>query len=100
MVAWDAATTLDNFQKRGYSLVNRCYMCKEEEEMTSHLVLHCEVARELWILIFSMTRCWVMPGKAKCLLDCWNGSKVWKDFQIIWRMISLCLMWSICKGEK
>jgi hypothetical protein len=43
---WSAALgkllTLDNLRKRNIVLVNRCGMCKKEEESIDHLLLHCE----------------------------------------------------------
>uniref|UniRef100_A0A7C9ALA2 Reverse transcriptase domain-containing protein n=1 Tax=Opuntia streptacantha TaxID=393608 RepID=A0A7C9ALA2_OPUST len=54
---WEAShgkiLTIDNLQRRGFSLVNRCYMCKGESETVDHLLLHCEVARALWDTTFN-----------------------------------------------
>ena len=33
--------TLDQVQRRGWSLVNRCYLCQLEEESIDHIFLHC-----------------------------------------------------------
>jgi hypothetical protein len=41
---WSAALgrilTLDNLKRRNIVLVNRCGMCKKEEESIDHLLLH------------------------------------------------------------
>ena len=34
-------------EKRGWNILNRCYLCKEEEETTNHLPLFCGKARML-----------------------------------------------------
>uniref|UniRef100_A0A5B7C333 Reverse transcriptase zinc-binding domain-containing protein n=1 Tax=Davidia involucrata TaxID=16924 RepID=A0A5B7C333_DAVIN len=74
----------------------KCYICKKGVEMANHFFLNCEVARELWNLIFSLMGCyWVMPATAKGLLGSWNGGKVQRDFKKIWRMIPLYFMWCI-----
>jgi hypothetical protein len=54
---WSAALgkilTLDNLRKKNMVLVNRCGMCKKEEESIDHLLLHCESAQFLWNAFFS-----------------------------------------------
>uniref|UniRef100_A0A5B7BMK3 Reverse transcriptase zinc-binding domain-containing protein n=1 Tax=Davidia involucrata TaxID=16924 RepID=A0A5B7BMK3_DAVIN len=77
LVAWDTVTTTDNLQRRGFMLVGRCYMCKKSLESTSHLFLHCEVARDLWNAILSLAGYnWVMPYTIKNLLQSWNEGKM------------------------
>ena len=46
--------TLDNLQKRGRSLVHRCYLCKLEGKSIYHILLHCYKARILWHILFSL----------------------------------------------
>ena len=38
--------TLDNLQRRGFTMPNWCVMCKESESV-DHLLLHCKVAQFL-----------------------------------------------------
>jgi hypothetical protein len=47
-VALDKILTLDNLKRRNIVLVNRCGMCKKEDEYIDHLFLHCERAQFLW----------------------------------------------------
>ena len=51
--AWGKASTLDQIQKRGRPLANRCFLCKGKEETIDHLLLHCCVTRVLRDIIFS-----------------------------------------------
>ena len=44
--------TLDQVQKKGLVLANRCYLCQAYEESIDHLLLHCEWTREVWKLFF------------------------------------------------
>jgi hypothetical protein len=39
--------TLDNLRKRKVIVVDLCCMCKRSEESIDHLLLYCEIAREL-----------------------------------------------------
>jgi hypothetical protein len=43
-------------------------MCKHNGESIDHLLLHCEVAMEVWSMVFQFFGVmWVMPGRVK---DC------------------------------
>jgi hypothetical protein len=45
---------LDNLRKRRVIVVEWCCMCKRNVESIYNILLHCEVARELWSEIFSL----------------------------------------------
>jgi hypothetical protein len=63
--------TLDNLCKRGLIVVNWCCMCKRSGESINHLFLHCEVARTLSSVLFTLFGVkWVMNGKVLDLLAC------------------------------
>ena len=42
---WDRILTLDNVQRTGVAVANRCYLCGEEEENYNHLLSHCGFSR-------------------------------------------------------
>jgi hypothetical protein len=54
---WSAALgkilTLDNLRKKNMVLINRCGMCKRDEETVDHLLIHCEWAQVLWNAFFN-----------------------------------------------
>ena len=63
---WSAALgkilTLDNLRKKNMVLVNRCGMCKKDEESVDHLFIHCKCAQFLWNAFFScFGLAWAMP---------------------------------------
>jgi hypothetical protein len=54
IVALGKLSTLDNLRKRNVVVVEWCCMCKKSEKSIDHLLIHCEVVRELWRSIFNM----------------------------------------------
>jgi hypothetical protein len=92
----DKILTLDNLRKRGLIVVDLCCMCKRSGESINHLLLHCEVARTLWSVLFTLFGVkWVMNGRVLDLLAGWKGQRGNKMVMEVWRMAPLCLMWTI-----
>jgi hypothetical protein len=96
---WSAALgkilTLDNLKRRNIVLVNRCGICKKEEESIDHLLLHCERAQFLWNAFFSrFGLAWVMPRRVVDLLHCW-WSVGRPRSAVVWKMVPLCIMWCL-----
>ena len=52
--SWGKILTLEQLQRRGHSLANRCFLCLSEAETVDHLLLHCVKTRTLWNLLFSL----------------------------------------------
>ena len=88
--------TLDNLRKRGLIVMDWCCMCKRSGESINHLLLHCEVARTLRSVLFTLFGVkWVMNGRVTDFLACWKGQRGNKMVMEVWRMAPLCLMWTI-----
>ena len=51
---WEKILTLDHLKRRGWSLPNRCYLCKGEEESANHILIHCPKESMLWHLILAI----------------------------------------------
>ena len=50
-------------------MVNRCNLCKENEESADHILIHCGKTRELWIsLLSSFGVMWMLPDSVRNLL--------------------------------
>ena len=95
---WGKALTLDQLQKRGWPLANRCYLCQRHEESIDHILLHCAKARTLWALLCSLFGVqWVLPATVKATLLGWDGSFVGKKRKGVWRANPLCLFWMVWK---
>jgi hypothetical protein len=87
--------TLDNLPKRHIIVIDWCCMCKKCGKTQDHLFLHCDVAREMWIMIFHMFGVeWIMPKRVVHFLPCWNRGVGWNDSIIVWNAIP-SLLWCI-----
>ena len=67
--SWSKVLTLDQLKRRGIPLVNRCFLCEENEETIDHLLIHCSRAKMLWDLLLAITEAnWVFPRTVRQLL--------------------------------
>jgi len=77
-VALGKILTHDNFRKRNIIVIEWCCLCKKSGESIDHLLLHYEVARDLWsyiLILFGVV--WVMPRTVLELLNSRGGRWVW-----------------------
>ena len=51
---WRKVLTLDQIERRGFYLTNRCFLCLSEVETVDHILLHCAKLWVLWDLLFSL----------------------------------------------
>ena len=92
--------TLDKLQRRGISLVNRCFLCQEAEELVDHLLLHCRKTRVLWELLFSLFGVnWIISGSVRDMLLGWKGTFVGKRRKKVWQTVPSCLFWTVWKAR-
>ena len=60
-VWWGKVLTMNQLKKRGFQLVSRCPLCKEDKENLDHLLLHCP-SEGYWAALFSLPGMdWVYP---------------------------------------
>ena len=77
--SWGKTLTLEQLQRRGYSMANRYFLCLSEVETVNHLLLHCVKTRVLWNLLFSLFGvAWVLSCSVKETLLGWHGAFVGK----------------------
>ncbi|RVW34126.1 hypothetical protein CK203_084378 [Vitis vinifera] len=70
---WGKISTIDMLMRRGWSMANRCNLCKENEETVNHILIHCDKTRDLWNLLFSSFGVvWVLPDSVRNLLLEWK----------------------------
>ena len=88
--------TLDNLRKMNVMVMEWCYMCKHCGESIDHLLLHCEVANEIWNVFFQLFGVsWVMPRKVSDILESWRGQLGNRHVLCVWRLVPLCVMWCL-----
>ena len=88
--------TLDQLQRRGRSLANRCFLCEEKEEDINHLLLHYNKAKMLWDLVLSIVgTSWVFPNSVIQMLLSWQGAPMGKKRKNIWIAAPVCLFWTV-----
>jgi hypothetical protein len=94
-VALGKILTLDNLRKKNMVLINRCGMCKNDEESIDHLLLHYERAQFLWNTFFThFGLAWAMPHGVVNLLQCWwSGGRSLSA--VVWKIVPLCIMWCL-----
>ena len=94
--SWGKVLTLDQLKKRGITLVNRCFLCEENEETIDHLLIHCSRAKMLWDLLLAITEVnWVFPRTVRQLLIAWQSVSVGKKRKRVWLAAPLCLFWTL-----
>jgi hypothetical protein len=93
---WTAALgkilTVDNLRKRRIIIVDWCCMCKHQGDSVDNLLLHCDMARELWSMVlclFGVQR--VMRLRVVDMLASWKGRYGRHRFGAI----PSCIMWII-----
>ena len=95
-VIWVGILTLDQLGRRGWRIPNKCYMCKEDEETSDYILLHCIKARNLWQLVFALFGVqWVMHSSIRGFFLGWSGSFVGKKGKKAWKVSPLCVFWTI-----
>ena len=73
-------------------MASRCFLCRRKEEAIDHFLLHCDVTRVLWDILFSLFGVhWVFPNSVVQTLEGWRGSFIGKKRKEVWRVGPLCL---------
>ena len=63
------------------------------KQIEIYLLFHCNVARDLWNMVFLMICVeWFMPEQVLDLLTFWKGRVIRIDIKIVWNVIESCLI--------
>jgi hypothetical protein len=71
---------------------SNCVWCMSSPECTSHLFLHCEVARKIWMNLMSwLDLNFIMPPDLFIHWECWSSGimsgKIRKGLRMIWQAL-------------
>ena len=70
---------MDQLKRRGWALPSRCYLCKADEELANHVLIHCPKAAIIWHLIFAFF--WCSLGFAQF----YQGNHSWLERHLCWK---------------
>lgn len=80
IVAHGKSLIVDNVRKNNIIFGDWCCKYKVVGESISHLFLHCDIARELWLLVIALLGfSWVMPKSVK---EPFVGETVSRDIKV------------------
>jgi hypothetical protein len=78
--------THENLRRRNIVVIEWCCMCKKSGESIDHLLLHCDVARDIWSFFYILFGVeWVMPRRVLDLLSNWGNSLGRSQVKQIWK---------------
>jgi hypothetical protein len=63
---------MDSLRRINIIVVGWCCMHKKSGESIDHILLQCEIVRELWSLLIHLFGVWVMPRRVRELLVSWR----------------------------
>ena len=73
-------------------MANRCSLCKESEELTNHILIHCDKTKMLWtVLLTSFKLVWVFLDSVRNLILEWKVKVLRKKKRVVWRLAPICL---------
>lgn len=88
--------TIDNLRRRGVCVIDWWYLCKGDGESVNHVLLHCSVARGLWVHVFGILNLhWIMPERVTDVLLSWGRKFANPIAKAIWKMILSCIWWCL-----
>ena len=91
---------MDVLKRRGWTSVNRCFLCKGEKGSCDHILLHCSKASLLWLLVFSLFGVvWLLHTSIQATLLSWHSCTIKKRRKRAWNVTPLCLFWIIWKEK-
>ncbi|CAN0881468.1 Putative ribonuclease H protein At1g65750, partial [Linum grandiflorum] len=88
--------TVDNLQRRGLQMVNRCALCLCDNESVDHLCLHCKFSSSVWAKVSSRLSIYG-PISSDCpgFIAAWKWITCRSRFAACMKVILHSFLWSI-----
>lgn len=94
----DKILTMKNLRRRGTSITNRCYLCKEENESIVHLFLECTYTLKVWSYIWNkFWLVWVMNKDMEQFVDNWSCPFYHPHRRVLWNLLPPHVCWGVWK---
>ncbi|CAN1807424.1 Putative ribonuclease H protein At1g65750 [Linum perenne] len=90
--------TVDNLQRKGFLMANRCVMCLNCSESVDNLFLHCAFASRVWSLLSSkLSFHGPFPSDMRGFISAWKGMNCVSRFAPARKAILHAVLWFIWK---
>lgn len=90
--------TLDNLMRRGFQLVNRCFLCLDDSESILHLSLHCPFTSNIWSIILNLQSIdWVFLEKVEDFFTQWKFPSSNPILKNLWSLLLPFVSWQVWK---
>ena len=94
----DKILTLDNLVKKGFIIINRCALCKNDYELVNYITLHCSFNKKLWDWVCDLLNMdWVFPITIQLFFTSWKPPSKNVLILRLWDFILPYLCWGIWK---
>ncbi|CAN1816595.1 Putative ribonuclease H protein At1g65750 [Linum perenne] len=88
--------TIDNLQRKGFSLANRCVLCESSSESVDHLFIRCVFSSEVWSILSSkLSIHGPFPLGIADLIEGWKGLNCTNRFSSAKKVILHSVLWYI-----
>jgi hypothetical protein len=103
-IAWTTALRkilmLDYLRTGNIIVMDWCCMCKKSGESINHLLLHCELARDLQSSLFNLFGVDCVKSRRVTIVDEQGGQVGCCSILEVLRLAHLCLIWCIWRERK
>ena len=88
--------TIDKLRRRNHFIVNGCPMCLKDEETVHHLLIHCNFAYRVCVVVFKLFDIeWVMPRSVEDLFLQWHLGSKSGHRNILWKLVFYATHWKL-----